>query len=83
MEVRYTDEARQQIDDIEYTIETRVRKVAKRLELWPDVSGVERLHYDWAGHSKIRTGDYRVIFTVEGDVIWIVYIMHRSEDYEV
>jgi mRNA-degrading endonuclease RelE of RelBE toxin-antitoxin system len=83
MEVRYTDEARQQVDDLEYTVEARVLKVAKRLESWPDVSGIERLSYEWAGHYRIRTGDYRVIFTVEGDVVFIVRIMHRSEDYEV
>lgn len=83
MDVRYTDEARHQIDKFEVTIEARVKKVAERLELWPAVSGVEVLHGVWAGHSRIRTGDYRVIFVVESDVIWIVRIMHRSEDYEV
>lgn len=83
MDVRYTDEARQQVDDLECTIEARVLKVAKRLELWPEVSGIEHLHHLWAGHYRIRTGDYRVIFAIEGDVVWIVRIMHRSEDYEV
>jgi mRNA-degrading endonuclease RelE of RelBE toxin-antitoxin system len=83
MDVRYADEARHQVDNLEPTIEARVLKVAKRLKSWPNVSGIGRLHGEWAGHCRIQTGDYRVIFTVEGDVVWIVRIMHRSENYEV
>jgi mRNA interferase RelE/StbE len=49
---------------------------------WPDISGVERLSGNWAGHCRIRTGDYRLVFRVEKDVILVVKIGHRKEVYD-
>jgi mRNA-degrading endonuclease RelE of RelBE toxin-antitoxin system len=37
---------------------------------------------DWAGHFRIRTGDWRVIFRVVTPQIVVVRIKHRSEVYE-
>ena len=35
-----------------------------------------------AGHYRVRSGDYRVIFRIEGDVVRIVRIGHRADIYE-
>ena len=46
------------------------------------MSGTKALRGEWAGHYRIRTGDWRVIFRpVSPDVI-IVRIKHRSEVYD-
>lgn len=56
-------------------------KVVERLKKWPEVSGVELLHGEWAGHKKIRTGDWRVIFKIEHGAIVVVRFMDRKENY--
>ena len=56
--------AQEQIDALPVTIHTRVHGVLLRLENWPNVSGVKPLRGDLAGQYRIRTGDYRVQFSV-------------------
>jgi mRNA-degrading endonuclease RelE of RelBE toxin-antitoxin system len=48
----------------------------------PAVSGVKALSGNLAGWYRLRTGDYRVRFRVEGDKIIVDKIGHRSEFYE-
>lgn len=69
-------------ENLPVTIKARVRDVFKRLERWPSVSGVKRLRGELSGYFRVRTGDYRVVFAVEEDVIVVVRIGHRSEIYE-
>jgi mRNA interferase RelE/StbE len=40
------------------------------------------LRYSLKGCRGLRVGDYRVIFTIEGDRVTIVKIGHRREVYE-
>lgn len=37
---------------------------------------------EWAGHYRIRTGDWRVVFQVVEPGVIIVRIRHRSLVYE-
>jgi mRNA-degrading endonuclease RelE of RelBE toxin-antitoxin system len=46
------------------------------------VSGAKALSGQWAGHYRIRTGDWRVIFRVVTPKIVVVRIQHRSQVYE-
>jgi mRNA-degrading endonuclease RelE of RelBE toxin-antitoxin system len=59
-----------------------VLRILERLALWPAISGAKALSGDWAGHYRIRTGDWRVIFRVLAPQIIFVRIKHRSEVYE-
>lgn len=61
-----TDKAAAEVAALPVPIQVRVAKVVRRLERWPHVSGYDTLKGPWAGHFKIRTGDYRVIFQVSG-----------------
>ena len=61
---------------------TRVLTVLEQLSAWPQVSGVKWLGHDWKGHARKRTGDYRVIFRVDGGVVTVVRIAHRREVHE-
>lgn len=53
-----------------------------RLQSWPDVSGAKPLRHGLAGHFRIRTGDWRVMFRVLSPNVIVVSIEHRSRVYE-
>ncbi len=57
-------------------------KLVARLAHWPDVSGAKPLSGDLAGWYRLRTGDYRLRFRVQGETIIVDKIGHRSEFYE-
>ncbi len=82
MRVLLALEARRQLDDLPLTMRRRVLGVIHRLEGWPEVSGVKWLRGEWAGHGRLRTGDYRVVFKSLGWSLLVVRILHRSEAYE-
>jgi mRNA interferase RelE/StbE len=42
---------------------------------------VNALHGDMAGAFRLRIGDYRVLFTLEQNVMRIFGVRHRSEAY--
>jgi mRNA interferase RelE/StbE len=42
---------------------------------------VNALHGDMAGAFRLRLGDYRVLFTLERNVMRIFGVRHRSEAY--
>jgi len=54
------------LPDLPRVIQARVTKVFARLGNWPEVSGAKSLSGNLAGCYRIRTGDYRVQFRVEG-----------------
>jgi mRNA interferase RelE/StbE len=61
----------------------RIRKaIETRLLTAPEEYG-EPLRRTLKGYWKLRVGDYRVVFTVEGDEITILGIRHRRDIYKV
>jgi mRNA interferase RelE/StbE len=74
--------AAQQLQALPERIKDRMVRIIARLERWPAVSGAKPLRGDLAGHYRIRTGDYRVQFHVEGDEVVIERIGHRDGFYE-
>ena len=81
-EVRISPEAMTEAMELPTSARTRVLATAERLRHWPEVSGYKRLTGQWSGHFRIRTGDYRIIFDIEGEVVRIVKIGHRKDVYE-
>ena len=75
-------EALRDFDKLPKTIKERFRKLRKRLEEWPEVSGAKPLSGDLAGHYRLRTGDYRLRFHVEGETVIIDKVGHRKDVYE-
>lgn len=80
--VQYEPEAIRQLDELPAKLKPRILAIAVRLEKWPDVSGAKPLRGDLAGRYRIRTGDYRVQFRVEGDTVLIEKLGHRDGFYE-
>lgn len=46
------------------------------------MSGAKPLSGEFAGHWRLRTGDYRVQFRVEGETVVVEKIGHRDRFYE-
>lgn len=80
MKVIITDEASKEFGKLPLTIQSRVLKIFERLEHWPNVSGAKQLTGQWSGCWRIRTGDWRVIFEVQDDVV-VIRIAHRKDVY--
>jgi mRNA interferase RelE/StbE len=81
MRVELTTEAKDNFRRLPATIRARVLKVLERLREWPNVSGAKPMRGDLTGSYRIRTGDWRVLFTVKDDVI-VVRIANRRDVYD-
>ncbi len=57
------------------------RAIEQKLTQTPDVYGTP-LRRDLKGHFKLRVGDYRIVFRVEKNNIFILAILHRSIVYQ-
>ena len=80
--VKITPEALEQAGRLDEPIYSRIQKAIERLENWPKVSGVKALRGGLAGHFRIRTGDFRVQFRLEGQAVIVEKIGHRDGFYE-
>ena len=83
-EVRDTVDARRQLQALPLVIRARVLAVYERLAHWPEVSGAKALAKELRGGFRVRTGDYRVLFTVDQATqrITIFRIANRRDVYE-
>jgi len=83
-EVRVTADAFSELDDVPRAVRTRIVAIFERLESWPELSGVKALRGVLKGHFRIRTGDYRVIFSVSADhnVVTVWKIGYRGDVYD-
>ncbi len=63
-------------------IRERIRRaVESRLMTAPQDYGLP-LRKSLGGYWKLRVGDYRVVFKIEGEVVYILGIRHRKNIYE-
>jgi mRNA interferase RelE/StbE len=82
--VEVTPAAREQISHLPVPIQARVLDVIERLSKWPNVSGAKPLRGDLKGNFRVRTGDYRIIFShakaVDAVTVW--KIGYRGDIYD-
>jgi mRNA interferase RelE/StbE len=79
--VTVTPEAAAEFGALPRPIQTRIVHLVDRLRHWPDVSGAKPLRGPLSGRYRLRTGDYRVQFRVEGEEVRIEKIGHRDRFY--
>ena len=82
MRVELTSDAAEQLRNLPRTIRVRVTLILGRLEKWPQVRGAKPLSGRLAGRYRIRTGDWRVQFHLNGPVVVVERIGHRDGFYE-
>jgi mRNA interferase RelE/StbE len=80
--VLLSPEAQRQLDRLPKTIRARVYALVQRLQRWPEVSGAKPLSGPLAGRFRLRTGDYRLQFRVQGGNLIIERIGHRADFYQ-
>jgi mRNA interferase RelE/StbE len=80
--VELTPEAHEQRARLPNKAKERVQKMLMRLEKWPKVTGVKKLKGNLAGWYRARVGDYRIRFTVKGEVVTVDKVGHRKDVYE-
>lgn len=56
--------------------------IEKKLLTYPEIFG-KPLRRSLKNYRKLRIGDYRVVFRIEGDKIKIFTILHRSIVYKI
>lgn len=70
------------VQKIPALMRTRIaRTIEARLSTSPEEYGVP-LAGTLRGYWKLRVGDYRVVFRVTADEVWVLAILHRRDVYE-
>ena len=80
--VLVSPEVQRQVDRLPKVIRARVWQLIRRLGKWPEISGAKPLRGNLAGRYRLRTGDYRLQFRIEGEDVVIEQIGHRAGFYE-
>ena len=80
--VLVSPEVQRQIDRLPKVIRARVWQLIQRFGKWPEISGAKPLRGNLAGRYRLRTGDYRLQFRIEGQDVVIEQIGHRAGFYE-
>jgi mRNA interferase RelE/StbE len=83
-DVHVTPDARADFLSLPLGIQKRVQAVFERLVRWPNVSGAKPLRHELKGAHRIRTGDWRVLFTVNelSKKVVVFRVAHRRDVYE-
>ncbi len=80
--VYHPDVRSEDIPRINRDLRNRIaRAIESRLTTEPERYG-EPLRGTLKGYWKLRVGDYRVVFKVVRNEVWILAIIHRREVYE-
>ena len=57
------------------------RAIESRLVTAPQEYGLP-LRKSLRGYWKLRVGDYRVVFKIEGEIVYVLGVRHRKNIYE-
>lgn len=82
-ELRYHPDVRDvDIPQLNETLKKRIKKaIEERLSISPHQYG-EPLRKTLKGYWKLRVGDYRVVYKVEKNEVWIFAIINRKDVYK-
>lgn len=83
-ELRYHPDVRSvDLPLINAKLKDRIKNaIETRLVTAPHQYG-EPLRKTLKGYWKLRVGDYRVVFKIAGNEVWILGIIHRKKVYEM
>ncbi len=80
--IEWTDDAIEDLQGLDKPISKRILKKITWLSQHFNNITPEPLSGELAGSFKLRIGDWRVIYTIETDVLIIQAICHRKEVYK-
>lgn len=81
-DLRYHPDVRDvDIPQLNETLRKRIKKaIEERLSVSPQQYG-EPLRKTLKGYWKLRVGDYRVVFKISGNEVWIFAVINGKEVY--
>jgi len=81
-EITYAEEVvREQIPSIPMPYKEQIRRaIRERLTADPRIG--KPLRYSLFGYRRLRVGDWRVIYKIEGNCVRVVKIANRKDVYE-
>ncbi len=69
---------REDIPKLDSVMKLRMKKaIEEKLMTHPELFGIP-LRRSVKGHRKLRVGDYRIVFRIQGNLVKIFAIQHRS-----
>jgi mRNA interferase RelE/StbE len=78
----HLDVKKKDVPTLNRDVATRIqRAIENRLAVEPQRYG-EPLRRTLKGYWKLRVGDYRVVFRIVKNEVWIFAIMHRRDVYQ-
>lgn len=78
----YHSDAKEDTKSLDERLKKRIKTaIENRLTTAPHQYG-EPLRKTLKGYWKLRVGDYRVVYKIMGNEVWILGISHRKEVYE-
>jgi len=78
-EVLVSETARKQLEALDKETRARIKRALRNVD--PSRSTVKRLKGPKRDYFRLRVGEYRVIFTVEGKRVLVVKMLHRRVAY--
>lgn len=79
-EVRFTPRFLRNIKALDREIQVRVINEIKNLASNPYVGKL--LRGEWKGIYSLRVGDYRVLYQVKGNTVFLLVVTHRKRAYQ-
>ncbi|QEN05643.1 type II toxin-antitoxin system RelE/ParE family toxin [Thiospirochaeta perfilievii] len=81
MEIRIRKSAIKDLSKIDSKHATKIKKMILKLGDYPDVSNVRKLT-NFEPAFRYRIGNYRVLFDIVDNVIFVGRVLHRKESYK-
>ncbi|MEE9507281.1 MAG: type II toxin-antitoxin system RelE/ParE family toxin [Thermoplasmata archaeon] len=78
-EVLVSQTVRKQLEALDKGTRARIKRALRNID--PSRSTVKRLKGPKRDYFRLRVGEYRVVFTVEGKRVLVVRILHRRVAY--
>jgi mRNA interferase RelE/StbE len=79
-----TEKAEKQLKDLDKAVIQRIGKKLAEVAAAAEERHHSELTGDWAGHYRVRIGDYRAIYTMDTEKrsIIVVVVGHRRDIYD-
>jgi len=79
IEVRLTNRFQKSFKRLDSRVKQRVKETVG--ELRNDPRKGKPLRGDLAGEWSLWVGNFRILYSIEGDVVWVETVRHRREVY--
>ena len=83
MEIIFSERARKDWSRLERSVQNQLRKKFEfYLQSGQPLKCAEKLKDSSLGEYRFRIGDYRIVFDLEGNTIFVLRVGHRREIYK-